>query len=321
MINQELLKVLQIITKEEQDILDGKTTVDQTLYMADADGHVITSRKLMEKGKLITVRPHTRFIHFPLHSHDYVEVVYMCRGSTVHYINGERVELKEGELLFLGQSAEQEIEVAGEEDIAVNLIVLPPFFDTALQMMGEEKTPLHDFIISCLTGNESFGYLHFQVADILPIQNLMENLIWDLIHDLPAHRNIDKNTMGLLFLCLLSYTDRLKNQPAEDEITLQVLRYIEEHYREGSLQECADLMHYDFTWLSREIKRRTGKNYTDLVQEKRLSQAAFLLRTTAMRVDDIGDTVGYQNMSYFHRIFEKKYGTTPRRYRMEANRN
>lgn len=318
MIDGRLLDALRVITEEEQDILDGKTTVERTLYMKDSEENVITSQKLMKKGKLITVRPHTRFIPFPAHSHDYVEVVYMCSGSTVHYINGDRVELNEGELLFLGQNAVQEIERAEEGDIAVNLIVLPPFFDTALQMMGEEKTPLHEFILSCLTGHESFGYLHFQVADILPIQNLMENLIWELLHELPNQRSVNKHTMGVLFLCLLAYTDRLKNPPGEDDITLRVLRYIEDNYREGSLQECADLMHYDFTWLSREIKHRTGRNYTDLLQEKRLSQAAFLLRTTTMNVDDIADAVGYQNMSYFHRIFEKHYAMSPRKYRIES---
>ena len=35
---------------------------------------------------------------------------------------------------------------------------------------------------------------------------------------------------------------------------------------------------------------------------------------------DIGLAVGYENMSYFHRIFQKKYGTTPRKYRVRETR-
>ena len=56
-------------------------------------------------------------------------------------------------------------------------------------------------------------------------------------------------------------------------------RYIEEHYREGSLSELAEELHYDFYTLSRMIRRLTGKNYTELVQNKRLTQAAYLLET------------------------------------------
>ena len=96
---------------------------------------------------------------------------------------------------------------------------------------------------------------------------------------------------------------------------LSVLRYVEEHYRDGSLTEIAGMLHYDPAWLSREIKRRTGKNYTDMVQDKRLSQALWLLKNTAKRVDDIAAAVGYENISYFHRLFAGRYGMSPKKMR------
>ncbi len=78
-------------------------------------------------------------------------------------------------------------------------------------------------------------------------------------------------------------------------------------------------MNYDVCWLSKEIKKRTGHTYTELVQEKRLSQAVYLLQNTAMSVMDIGLSVGYDNLSYFHRLFQRQYGVTPRRYRVGIN--
>lgn len=325
MIREEILEYLRPITEEEQAALDGREEVDRSLYVKDAENliankegklDVINSEKLLENGRIITVRPHTRFVHFPEHQHDYIEVIYMCSGSTTHIINGTELKLQDGELLFLGQNATQEILPAGENDIAVNLIVLPQFFDTALQMMGEEESPLHRFIIDVLTGENATGYLYFQVSDILPVQNLMENLLYTLIHNSPNRRNINQTTMGLLFLQLLNYTDRLfYEDDSEEEAVVQVLRYIENHYNDGSLSECADLLHYDFYWLSREIKKQTGKNYTDLLQEKRMAQAAFLLKTTKMNVADIALSIGYENVSYFHRLFGKTYGLSPKKYR------
>ncbi|MBQ6445752.1 MAG: helix-turn-helix domain-containing protein [Clostridia bacterium] len=322
---EEILEYLRPITEEEQAALDGREEVDRSLYVKDAENliankegklDVINSEKLLDNGRIITVRPHTRFVHFPEHQHDYIEVIYMCSGSTTHIINGTELKLQDGELLFLGQNATQEILPAGENDIAVNLIVLPQFFDTALQMMGEEESPLHRFIIDVLTGENATGYLYFQVSDILPVQNLMENLLYTLIHNSPNRRNINQTTMGLLFLQLLNYTDRLfYEDDSEEEAVVQVLRYIENHYNDGSLSECADLLHYDFYWLSREIKKQTGKNYTDLLQEKRMAQAAFLLKTTKMNVADIALSIGYENVSYFHRLFGKTYGLSPKKYR------
>lgn len=325
MVREEILEYLRPITEEEQAALDGREEVDRSLYVKDAENliankegklDVINSEKLLENGRIITVRPHTRFVHFPEHRHDYIEVIYMCSGSTTHIINGTELKLQDGELLFLGQNATQEILPAGENDIAVNLIVLPQFFDTALQMMGEEESPLHRFIIDVLTGENATGYLYFQVSDILPVQNLMENLLYTLIHNSPNRRNINQTTMGLLFLQLLNYTDRLfYEDDSEEEAVVQVLRYIENHYNDGSLSECAELLHYDFYWLSREIKKQTGKNYTDLLQEKRMAQAAFLLKTTKMNVADIALSIGYENVSYFHRLFGKTYGLSPKKYR------
>lgn len=325
MIREEILQYLRPITEEEQAVLDGKSEVNRSLYIKDAENlvankqgkmDVINSEKLLENGRIITIRPHTRFVHFPEHRHDYIEVIYMCSGSTTHIINGTKIDLQEGELLFLGQSATQEILPARENDIAVNLIVLPQFFDTALQMMGEEESPLHRFIIDVLTGENATGYLHFQVSDILPVQNLMENLLYTLIHDSPNRRNINQTTMGLLFLQLLNYTDRLfYEDDSEEEAVVQVLQYIENHYNDGSLRDCAKLLHYDFYWLSREIKKQTGKNYTDLLQEKRMAQAAFLLKTTKMNVADIALSVGYENVSYFHRLFGKTHGLSPKKFR------
>ena len=136
--SEEIIRRLSIITEEEQNILKGGGQIDRKLYM-DQEDMVIDSKKLLESGKLISVRPHTRFGHFPAHTHNYVEVIYMCRGETTHIVDGNRVVLRQGELLFLNQHATQEILPAGKDDIAVNFIILPEFFDMAFRMMGEEE--------------------------------------------------------------------------------------------------------------------------------------------------------------------------------------
>lgn len=316
--NEEILRYLRGITPEEQAILDGRTTIDREIYM-QGQGNTINAKKLLAAGKLITIRPHTRFIHFPEHTHDYVEVVYMCAGQTAHIVNGRRLVLEQGDLLFLNQSATHEVCKAGEEDVAVNFIVLPDFFATTLTAIGEEETPLRRFLVDCLCGrNTGPGFLHFHVSDIRPIQNLIENLLWTLLRETPNKRKMSQMTMALLFLQLMGHTEKLVTADQEDAAIFKVLRYVETNYVSGSLAELADLLHYDLTWLSREIKRKMGKTYTQIVQEKRLAQAAFLLKNTDRNVSDISVAVGYENISYFHRIFAAAYGKSPKHYRDES---
>ena len=263
--DEKILSMLSVVTDEEQQILDGRTMIDRSLYM-DGRRDMITGKKLLSVNKQIAVRPHTRFIHFPEHTHDYVEMVYMCQGSTRHIINGAELELNTGELLILGQNARQEIRPAGEKDIAVNFIVRPEFFSGILNFIGSEDTPLREFVIKALRGEDPAGYLHFQVSDVKPVQNLVENLLWTLILDTPNRRSIHQLTLGLLFVQLLNHTDRLSVGSQEQEIIVRVLRYIEDNYAGGSLTQIAGQLHYDTAWLSREIRRRTGRTYTELVQ-------------------------------------------------------
>ena len=86
-VNPMIVDRLSVITDEEKAILNGKKSIDRYLFM-DGSLDVISGEKLLEKDKLIAIRPHTRFIDFPEHTHDYVEMVFMCRGETRHTIRG-----------------------------------------------------------------------------------------------------------------------------------------------------------------------------------------------------------------------------------------
>ncbi len=315
--NQEILDRLGVITDEEREIINGRTEIDRNRY-TEGQELVIDSKKMLEHGKMIRIRPHTRFVHFPKHKHNYIEVIYMCKGETVHFIDGEKVVLKTGELLFLNQHATQEILPAGEEDIGINFIILPEFFDTAFEMMGEEENLLRDFLVGCLCFDPRYAsYLHFQVADVLPVQNLVENMVWTLLSDQPNKRSINQITMGLLFLQLMHYTDKISHtqESFEQKLIFQVLTYIDENYKDGELTELSSLLSYNIYWLSRAIKRLTGRTYKELLQVKRLNQASVLLLNTRLSVTDISIAVGYDNTSYFHRIFRNYYGMSPKEYR------
>ena len=313
--NGTLLEQLKQISQEEYAILNGRTSVDKTLYM-QGQGNTINSKKLLQAGKLITIRTHTRFIHFPAHKHDYVEMVYMCSGTTTHIVNGNRILLREGELLFMNQSAVHEVCEAGRNDIAVNFIVLPAFFSTPLAFISEEKSPLRSFLETCLCGDDSgVGYLHFEVSGVRPIQNVLENLLLTLTGEAHAKRTVSQLTMALLFMQLLEETEKLSTINLEETTIWSVLRYVENNYAKGSFSELCRTLHYTPSNLSREIKRKTGKTFTQLIQEKRLTQAAFLLKNTQMKVDAIAHAVGYENITYFYRLFTESYGKTPRDYR------
>ena len=314
MIKDDILEQLKQITPEEQDIINGEKKINRDIYMLGQD-NTVNSKKLLDEGKLITMRKHTRFIDFPEHSHDYIELIYMCQGSTTHIIEGKETKLQEGELLFLGQGIHHSIKKANENDIAVNFIILPHFFGDTLPAFGDTESPIKTFFINCLCGNGSNSFLHFNVSNIPEIQNLMENLILIVTKDTPNRRRQLQMTMALIFMQIISHTDKLVAEINDDTVVFKLLDYIETNYINGNLSEAARIFHYDISWLSREILKKTGKTFTKLMQEKRLSQAAFLLENTKRSFTDISVAVGYENTSYFHKIFTAHFKMSPKEYR------
>ncbi|MBR5293899.1 MAG: helix-turn-helix domain-containing protein [Oscillospiraceae bacterium] len=246
---------------------------------------------------------------------EYPELVYLCRGCARYRIGGTEVTVREGELLLLGQNTPLEPLDGGSDPLDVSFFIKPEFFGDILSFLGSEQTPLREFVLRCLGQETPYGYLHFHVAGIRPIGNLLENLLLHLLENPESRRAIPLYTVGLLFVHLLEESDRLTMGIREQQSILGVLRYLETNYAGGSLTEAAQLLHCDVAWLSREIKRRTGRTYTELLQERRLQQAAWLLEHTSQRVSDIAVSVGYENVSYFHRIFQKRFGLSPKKYR------
>lgn len=317
LMDQKLLSELSRITEEEERLLHGDP-VDRTRY-ASAQDFVVESTKMLENGKLISIRAHTRFADFPRHTHNYIEIMYMCSGSTTHIVNDDvTVTLCAGELLMLNQHACHAIKCAGKEDIAVNFVILPQFFDVALDMVGAEN-PLGAFLIGGLRKDKGeISFLHFQVADLLPVQNLVENMVWSIHNRQPNHRKINQITMGLLFLQLLNHTDRLASLSGvqhNDALVVDALREIEENYRFARLSPVANRHGVSLSYLSRLIKESTGKTYKELLRQKRLSKAAALLSATRLSVGEVIEAVGYDNTSYFYRVFKEQYGVNPTEYR------
>ena len=310
----KLLNELSQISEEEQNILNGYG-VDMNVY-SDAHKNMVDAKKLLGETSLISIRAHTRFAAFPRHRHDFVEIMYVCKGAITHVVGGKKITVNTGELLFLGRNTWHEIMPAGKDDIAVNFLVRPAFFHTAFDMMDEQNI-LSDFIINSLAGEGTADeYLYFAVADVLPVQNLVENLVYALCHREEARGKTNEVTMGLLFLYLMHFAARAETGGgAPRALALRALGFIDENYINATLYQFSAQNDVPAYTASRIIKKQLGMSFQQLLQEKRFTVAQQLLRATKLPVTEIIALVGYDNTSHFHSTFQKKFGMSPQQYR------
>lgn len=314
---QELLDELKKISDEERAILAEKK-IDPGLYTSRSEFN-IESGKLLSRGRYITARTHARFTDFPAHNHNFIEIMYVCSGSITHVIDGKALTMTAGDILFMNQHVRHSIKRTGLEDIGINFIILPEFFEIPLVMMKEDRNSvLADFLIGTLRIDDRRPqYLHFQTAGNRAVENLMENIIGSLLSG-KEEENINQFTMGLIFLHLLNNIEVISENSllsGRDVMADAAIRYINRRYKNASLQELAQSMHQSLPNMSKIIKSSTGHTFSELLQKKRFQQAAVFLEDTEMTVAEVMNAVGYENSSHFYRLFKERCGVSPKNYR------
>lgn len=79
----------------------------------------------------------------------------------------------------------------------------------------------------------------------------------------------------------------------------------------------AELFHYNPKYLGRRFKEKTGQSVSQYCNRRRLERAATLLSGSDGSVLRIATELGFNNVTYFNRLFKEHYGLTPTEYRKD----
>ena len=306
-----LLDFLSLESEEETGILGGEV-LNRKIYSGGED-FVVNEARLFGPRQSISARTHTRYVDFPLHKHNYVEMMIVLSGSITHEIDGEELRLEKGEVLVMNKHVPHSVRRSGTDDIGVNIIMSDRFIDgVAAELSG---TVFSSLIKE--NGKEDGApiYLAFATEGRKYIENIIENLLF-MLTEKEGDTGIMTGTVSLLLRYLsLENKELLKhgNHKADkDEARrLEILSYVRSSYRTASLSELGERLYLTVPYLSKITRELFGKSFKELVVDERMARAKTAFEATDMSVGDVIRSVGYENESYFHREFKKRYGITP----------
>ena len=109
------------------------------------------------------------------------------------------------------------------------------------------------------------------------------------------------------------------NQRAE-HLRRRVEEYVLTHLSDASLSGLSEVLGYSAVYTGTLFSRLVGQSFTAYLQEKRLVRAHALLTEEGLSVGEIIAAVGYDNESYFRKLFKERYGKNPKAYRMEREK-
>ncbi|TNE76854.1 MAG: helix-turn-helix domain-containing protein [Gammaproteobacteria bacterium] len=114
----------------------------------------------------------------------------------------------------------------------------------------------------------------------------------------------------------LPYASLVRNAPHTDAAVHRCQQWLAEHYRDaGAIPRVVAQSGIPERTLKRRFRAATGTTLIEYLQNLRVEEAKRQLESTHNPVDDIGVAVGYEDMSFFRRLFKRSTGLTPSQYR------
>lgn len=268
----------------------------------------------------IFINKQQRFSYTPAHTHDFVEINYMYSGNCTQYINDEKIELKKNHIIVMDKDVVQKIDYIGENDILINILVHENFLSADILFNSfQSHSIFSEFLLNAI--REKSAYSNFLLIDVSENETIL-SVLRNMMVEFFNHKHFKQEIIKHYF-SIFSYeiSRELEKRAWGDtqNITnckiMEIISYIDFHYHDISLDSLAKALKYNKNYLSTKIKQELGKGFFDLLNDKRLSVAKKLLRETEMTIADITYEIGYNDPSYFYKMFKQKYGETPLRYR------
>lgn len=139
----------------------------------------------------------------------------------------------------------------------------------------------------------------------------------ETFHFLSKNLHISTYYMELYIIYTVNILHRyLDDNDSGDNVSAMLLKYVDDHFCDDLSREVlSDMFFFDPDYITKIFKKETGMSFKNYVIDKRLTLACKLLTETSEPVHEISLHVGYDNYSYFTRLFKKTYGLTPAEFR------
>ena len=132
---------------------------------------------------------------------------------------------------------------------------------------------------------------------------------------------IDEDIMASSIEALASAANKLAAsqnvKEGREERIVDIMKYVQNHYYDVTLEDLAESFNLSKPYLSRYIRQKSGMTFQEAVKKARLKRARKMLKESNQTVESIAETVGYETVEHFNRLFKKTYNMTPGQYRSQ----
>ena len=280
------------------------------------DGIMQLPNALFFNNKDIYISKHNRYADYPEHSHQFLELNFMFKGTCHQVINGKDFTLQEGDLLLMDSGSRHSISALGKEDILINILFQNNnvSLEWLTQLQGQNSL-IYQLLLANSTTHHHSNYLTLSTKNNKHVQHIIQQMMTEYFMSHDFSQQIISQYLPILFYELarnLGQIDHRQKIELEETPYLQVLRLIDKHYQDLTLANLAQELNFNKNYLSNLIKEKSGKTFTELITQKKLMKAKLLLQSTRMPIYEIAQSVGFSNKTYFYNKYRAYFGKSPK---------
>lgn len=256
------------------------------------------------------------FSFVPLHWHEEIELIYIKKGKGIVNVDLERYTVEAGHIVFILPGQLHSIERYPGEAMEYENII----FHLNMLMGKSHDVCTRDYFRPLLQGISSFPQVITPSLSWYQAFSACINEADEICRYYPsAYPLAIKSKLFQMFYILFYNATKPapKSRPQKSiDKAKYILQYISEHYETHlSIETMAQVCHLSESHFMKFFKSAVGMTFTEYLNDYRLTIAARLLLSTTQSVIEIASSCGFGNVSYFNRLFRRKYQTTPSRYR------
>ena len=261
----------------------------------------------------------TSFPSIAVHWHEEVEVIIVIDGSCDYRIDLDKFTINKGDILIVSPQALHSFNLIPENTMTWVSFV----FNINMLKSYDTDGALLKYIAPILNHEHELPIIiQDNIECYKKIFNAIENIIY-CYYEKDIAYELELKSLLFKFFSLLYKNNLIEKQKNKNPITISntdkiklALNYINEHYSEDiSINTLSELCEYSEYHFMRFFKKHIGLTCIQYINNLRLEKSSILLTSTNNPIMDISLEVGFDNLSYFNKLFKRKYNLTPKEFR------
>lgn len=258
--------------------------------------------------------------YFPdyMHLHTFFEIIYVIEGFSSNIIDNKKLVMHPGDICIIPPEVTHFIS-CNSESVIMNILIRTSAFSETFNYLLNHSSILSEFFSEILYSNRYKKYLLFHAPLDNDLISFLLNMYVEQNQNMKYHTMIMNAYLSLFLGTLLREYENTVKYPKSyynkfDPVP-NILNFIRKDLKNSNLEKCADHFHFNPQYLSNLLKKHAGKSFLQFVTDCKIEEVSKLILKGDMTIDKIAEYLGYENASYFMKVFKKHTGYTPTEYR------